>query len=189
MSAAPGRHGCPNGLRDAVPRSVCCRRGWPGGASDSIVDRVSRTMPTIGAGLCPPGGLGPAIGGMAGESPVLAREALVDAIDIRELRSSCARAGESERGDRDLESGRGAAPRRPHALGPDAAPWTLRERVETGEGRIESVDRRERILYRVGPAESVRLIGSTLSTGAPRIGARLPLEPLFEARCGRRRAS
>jgi fumarate hydratase, class I len=53
--------------------------------SDSVVDWVIETMPKLGAGWCPPGILGIGIGGTAEKSAVLAKEALLDAIDIQEL--------------------------------------------------------------------------------------------------------
>ncbi len=54
--------------------------------SDSIVDWVLRTVPTMGAGWCPPGMLGIGIGGTAEKAMVLAKEALMEPIDIHELR-------------------------------------------------------------------------------------------------------
>jgi len=54
--------------------------------SDSIVDWVVKTVPTMGAGWCPPGMLGIGIGGSAEKAMVLAKEALMDRIDIHELR-------------------------------------------------------------------------------------------------------
>jgi fumarate hydratase class I len=54
--------------------------------SDSIVDWVVETLPTMGAGWCPPGMLGIGIGGTAEKAAVLAKEALMDPIDINELR-------------------------------------------------------------------------------------------------------
>jgi len=54
--------------------------------SDSIVDWVVKTVPTMGAGWCPPGMLGLGIGGTAEKAAVLAKEALMDPIDIQELR-------------------------------------------------------------------------------------------------------
>ena len=54
--------------------------------SDSIVDWVLKTVPTMGAGWCPPGMLGIGIGGTAEKAAVLAKEALMDPIDIHELR-------------------------------------------------------------------------------------------------------
>jgi fumarate hydratase, class I len=53
--------------------------------SDSIVDWVVKTMPTLGAGWCPPGILGIGIGGTAEKAAVLAKESLLDAIDIQDL--------------------------------------------------------------------------------------------------------
>ncbi len=54
--------------------------------SDSIVDWVVKTVPTMGAGWCPPGMLGIGIGGTAEKAAVLAKESLMDPIDIQELR-------------------------------------------------------------------------------------------------------
>ncbi len=54
--------------------------------SDSIVDWVVKTVPTMGAGWCPPGMLGIGIGGTAEKAAVMAKEALMDPIDIHELR-------------------------------------------------------------------------------------------------------
>jgi fumarate hydratase, class I len=54
--------------------------------SDSIVDWVVKTVPTMGAGWCPPGMLGIGIGGSAEKAMVLAKEALMETIDMHELR-------------------------------------------------------------------------------------------------------
>ena len=54
--------------------------------SDSIVDWVVETLPTMGAGWCPPGVLGIGIGGTAEKAAVLAKEALMGPVDIHELR-------------------------------------------------------------------------------------------------------
>ncbi|CAA6823073.1 MAG: Fumarate hydratase class I, aerobic (EC [uncultured Thiotrichaceae bacterium] len=54
--------------------------------SDSIVDWVLKTVPTMGAGWCPPGMLGIGIGGTAEKAAVLAKESLMEPIDIHELR-------------------------------------------------------------------------------------------------------
>ena len=54
--------------------------------SDSIVDWVVKTVPTMGAGWCPPGMLGIGIGGTAEKAALLAKESLMDPIDIQELR-------------------------------------------------------------------------------------------------------
>ena len=54
--------------------------------SDSIVDWVIKTVPTMGAGWCPPGMLGIGIGGTAEKAAVMAKEVLMDPIDIHELR-------------------------------------------------------------------------------------------------------
>jgi fumarate hydratase, class I len=55
--------------------------------SDSIVDWVVKTVPTMGAGWCPPGMLGIGIGGSAEKAMVLAKEALMQPIDLHELRA------------------------------------------------------------------------------------------------------
>ena len=54
--------------------------------SDSIVDWVLDTVPKLGAGWCPPGMLGIGIGGTAEKAAVLAKRALMDPIDIHELK-------------------------------------------------------------------------------------------------------
>jgi fumarate hydratase class I len=53
--------------------------------SDSIVDWVLKTVPTMGAGWCPPGMLGIGIGGTAEKAMLLAKESLMDPVDIQEL--------------------------------------------------------------------------------------------------------
>ena len=53
--------------------------------SDSIVDWVVKTVPTMGAGWCPPGMLGIGIGGTAEKAAVLAKESLMAPIDIQAL--------------------------------------------------------------------------------------------------------
>ncbi len=55
--------------------------------SDSIVDWVVKTVPTMGAGWCPPGMLGIGIGGTAEKAAVLAKQSLMDPVDIDELRA------------------------------------------------------------------------------------------------------
>lgn len=54
--------------------------------SDSIVDWVLETVPKMGAGWCPPGMLGIGIGGTAEKAMVLAKESLMDPIDIQTLK-------------------------------------------------------------------------------------------------------
>ncbi|MSP27730.1 MAG: fumarate hydratase [Methylococcales bacterium] len=53
--------------------------------SDSIVDWVLKTVPTMGAGWCPPGILGIGIGGTAEKAMLLAKQACMESIDIQEL--------------------------------------------------------------------------------------------------------
>ena len=55
--------------------------------SDSIADWVVKTVPSMGAGWCPPGMLGIGIGGSAEKAMVLAKEALMDPIDMHELKA------------------------------------------------------------------------------------------------------
>jgi fumarate hydratase class I len=53
--------------------------------SDSVVEWVLKTVPTMGAGWCPPGLLGIGIGGTAEKSMLLAKQSLMDPIDIQDL--------------------------------------------------------------------------------------------------------
>ena len=53
--------------------------------SDDIVEWVKKTVPTMGAGWCPPGMLGIGIGGTAEKAAVMAKESLMDPVDIQEL--------------------------------------------------------------------------------------------------------
>ena len=55
--------------------------------SDSLVDWVLKMVPTMGAGWCPPGMLGIGIGGTAEKAMLLAKEALLDPINIHELQT------------------------------------------------------------------------------------------------------
>jgi fumarate hydratase class I len=53
--------------------------------SDSVVDWVLKTVPTMGAGWCPPGMLGIGIGGTAEKAVLLAKESLMDDLDMYQL--------------------------------------------------------------------------------------------------------
>ncbi|MGZ8273137.1 MAG: fumarate hydratase [Burkholderiaceae bacterium] len=53
--------------------------------SDSIIDWVMKTVPTMGAGWCPPGILGIGIGGTAEKAMLMAKESLMGDIDMYEL--------------------------------------------------------------------------------------------------------
>ncbi len=55
--------------------------------SDSLVDWVLKTVPTMGAGWCPPGILGIGIGGTPEKAMLLAKESLMDPIDIHEIQA------------------------------------------------------------------------------------------------------
>jgi len=53
--------------------------------SDSLVDWVLKTVPTMGAGWCPPGMLGIGVGGTAERAMLLAKQALMEDIDMAAL--------------------------------------------------------------------------------------------------------
>jgi fumarate hydratase class I len=53
--------------------------------SDSVVEWVLKTVPTMGAGWCPPGMLGIGIGGTSEKAMLLAKQSLMDPIDIQDL--------------------------------------------------------------------------------------------------------
>jgi len=55
--------------------------------SDSIVDWVLKTVPTMGSGWCPPGILGIGVGGTAEKAMLLAKESLMDHIDMSQLKA------------------------------------------------------------------------------------------------------
>src|SRR5258705_11852075 len=55
--------------------------------SDSIAEWVLKTVPTMGAGWCPPGMLGIGIGGTAEKAMLLAKESLMEPIDMAELKT------------------------------------------------------------------------------------------------------
>ncbi len=54
-------------------------------ASDSLVDWVLKTVPTMGAGWCPPGMLGIGVGGTAEKAMAMAKEVLMEPIDMYDL--------------------------------------------------------------------------------------------------------
>ena len=56
--------------------------------SDSIADWVVKTVPSMGAGWCPPGMLGIGVGGTAEKAMLMAKEALMEPIDMAELKAS-----------------------------------------------------------------------------------------------------
>jgi fumarate hydratase class I len=55
--------------------------------SDSVVEWVLKMVPTMGAGWCPPGILGIGIGGTAEKAMLMAKEALLEHIDIQDLQA------------------------------------------------------------------------------------------------------
>lgn len=56
--------------------------------SDNLVDWVLEMVPKMGAGWCPPGILSIGVGGTAEKAMLMAKEALMDPIDIQELIAS-----------------------------------------------------------------------------------------------------
>ena len=59
--------------------------------SDSLVDWVLKTVPTMGAGWCPPGMLGIGIGGTAEKAVLLAKESLMDDLNMYELQAKASK--------------------------------------------------------------------------------------------------
>ncbi|MBY4598272.1 fumarate hydratase [Ottowia caeni] len=59
--------------------------------SDSVVDWVLKTVPTMGAGWCPPGMLGIGIGGTAEKAVLLAKQSLMEDLDMYELQAKSAK--------------------------------------------------------------------------------------------------
>ncbi len=55
--------------------------------SDSIIDWVLKTVPTMGAGWCPPGMLGIGVGGTAEKAMLMAKESLMEPIDMADLKA------------------------------------------------------------------------------------------------------
>jgi len=53
--------------------------------SDSLVDWVLKTVPTMGAGWCPPGMLGIGIGGTAEHAMLMAKQSLMEDLDMSDL--------------------------------------------------------------------------------------------------------
>src|SRR5687767_3454267 len=79
--------------------------------SDSIAEWVLKTVPTMGAGWCPPGMLGIGIGGTAEKAMLMAKEALMQPIDMAELKARAARPAGSA-AHRALQQGERARHRR-----------------------------------------------------------------------------
>jgi fumarate hydratase class I len=55
--------------------------------SDSIADWVVKTVPSMGAGWCPPGMLGIGVGGTAEKAMLMAKEVLMEPLDMAELKA------------------------------------------------------------------------------------------------------
>ncbi|MDR0274377.1 MAG: fumarate hydratase [Burkholderiaceae bacterium] len=59
--------------------------------SDSVVDWVLKTVPTMGAGWCPPGMLGIGIGGTAEKAMLLAKQSLMEELNMYQLQAKAAK--------------------------------------------------------------------------------------------------
>src|SRR5262245_53262921 len=55
--------------------------------SDSVIDWVLKTVPTMGAGWCPPGMLGIGIGGTPEKAMLMAKEAIMEPVDLHEVKA------------------------------------------------------------------------------------------------------
>ncbi|WP_417760686.1 fumarate hydratase [Shewanella sp.] len=64
--------------------------------SDDVAAWVEKTLPTMGAGWCPPGMLGIGIGGTAEKAAVMAKEALMESVDIHALQAKGAETTEEK---------------------------------------------------------------------------------------------
>ena len=62
--------------------------------SDNLVDWVLKTVPQMGAGWCPPGMLGIGIGGTAEKAMLMAKQSLMEDLDMYELQEKAAKGGE-----------------------------------------------------------------------------------------------
>jgi tartrate/fumarate subfamily iron-sulfur-dependent hydro-lyase alpha chain len=80
--------------------------------SDDIVDWVLKTVPTMGAGWCPPGMLGIGVGGTAEKAMLLAKQALMDDIDMSELLAARSRRQARGAAHRAVREGQRAGHRR-----------------------------------------------------------------------------
>ena len=54
--------------------------------NDSLTDWILKTIPTMGAGWCPPGIIGIGVGGTAENAMLMAKSALMDPIDINQIK-------------------------------------------------------------------------------------------------------
>lgn len=70
--------------------------------SDSVADWVEKTVPSMGAGWCPPGMLGIGIGGTVEKAALMAKESLMEAVDIFELQEKAAKNSEALTSDEKL---------------------------------------------------------------------------------------
>ena len=90
------------GKRDTVEIDIAAKGGGSENKAmlamlnpnDSIVDWVLEVVPQMGAGWCPPGMLGIGIGGSAEKAVLLAKESLMQTIDMHELKQKGAQTKE-----------------------------------------------------------------------------------------------
>jgi len=54
---------------------------------DNLIDWVLRTIPTMGAGWCPPGMIGIGVGGTAEKAMLMAKASLMESIDINDIKA------------------------------------------------------------------------------------------------------
>ena len=54
---------------------------------DNLTDWVLRTIPTMGAGWCPPGMIGIGVGGTAEKAMLMAKASLMESIDINDIKA------------------------------------------------------------------------------------------------------
>ncbi len=59
--------------------------------SDDLVEWILKTVPTMGAGWCPPGILGVGVGGTPEKAMLLAKESIMAPVDIQDLKAKAAR--------------------------------------------------------------------------------------------------
>lgn len=65
--------------------------------SDDVVDWVLKTVPSLGAGWCPPGVLGIGIGGTAEKAVLMAKQSLMDDLDMYQLQAKAASSARLDR--------------------------------------------------------------------------------------------
>ena len=80
---------------DKLDITVAAKGGWSENKSkftvlnpdDNLTDWVLRTIPTMGAGWCPPGMIGIGVGGTAEKAMLMAKASLMESIDINDIKA------------------------------------------------------------------------------------------------------